>query len=1123
MLRVYHSNRLDVLEALMEFIVEQDRLNDPFEPEMVLVQSTGMAQWLQMTLSKRFGIAANIAFPLPASFIWDMFVRVLPDIPEQSAFNKQSMSWKLMTLLPEMLEQEAFAPLHHYLADDSDKRKLFQLASRVADLYDQYLVYRPEWLTRWEADQRVDGIDEAQQWQAPLWKALVEHTAALGQPLWHRANLYQRFIQALENSEQPPAGLPSRVFICGISALPPVYLQALQALGKHVDVYVLFTNPCRYYWGDIKDPAFLAKLLARQRRHHREQRSLPLFRDSQQAPSLFNAEGEQDVGNPMLASWGKLGRDYIYLLAGLERYQELDAFVDIEPDNLLHNLQYDILELQNSAIAGRTAEEFARSDSKRELDPDDRSLSIHVCHSPQREVEVLHDRLLAMLEEDPSLSPRDIIVMVSDIDSYSPFIQAVFGSASGERYVPWAISDRRARQSHPALQSFITLLSLPDSRFVSEDVLALLDVPVLAARFNIDEEGLRYLRQWVNESGVRWGMDDDNVREWDLPPTGQHTWRFGLTRMLLGYAMESSEGEWQSILPYDESSGLIAELVGHLASLLMRLNQWRQRLAQERPLTEWLPVCREMLNDFYLPDTDTEAALTLIEQQWQGIIDQGLESHYGATVPLSLLRDELAQRLDQERISQRFLAGPVNICTLMPMRSIPFKVVCLLGMNDGIYPRALAPLGFDLMSQKPVRGDRSRRDDDRYLFLEALMSAEQKLYISYIGRSIQDNSERYPSVLVQELIDYIGQSHCLQGDEALNCDQSERRVKAHITHQHSRMPFDAANFIPGERQSYAREWLKAASLEGEAHGEFIRPLPPVVFDTLAFEQLQRFWSHPVRAFFQMRLQVNFRTEESDIPETEPFTLEGLTRYHLNQQLVNTLVDEQDPGLMYRRFRAGGELPFGAFGEIAWDDQRQEMQALADRVNSCRQPGKSLEIDLQCDGVNITGWLPQVQSDGLLRWRPSMQNVSQGMQLWLEHLVYCASGGTGESRLLLRKDGEWRFPPLPAEDAMKYLAELVAGYREGLSQPLLFLPESGGAWLKACYDSENNVILWDDETQQKARSKFMQAWEGSMVVRGEGADVWYQRLWRTLEPSSVEAIIAQAERYLEPVFRFHQSS
>lgn len=211
---------------------------------------------------------------------------------------------------------------------------------------------------------------------------------------------------------------------------------------------------------------------------------------------------------------------------------------------------------------------------------------------------------------------------------------------------------------------------------------------------------------------------------WNSPPP-DNTRRFGLTRMLLGYAMESAQGEWQSVLPYDESSGLIAELVGHLASLLMQLNIWRRGLAQERPLEEWLPVCRDMLNALFLPDAETEAAMTLIEQQWQAIIAEGLGAQYGDAVPLSLLRDELAQRTDQERISQRFLAGPVNICTLMPMRSIPFKVVCLLGMNDGVYPRQLAPLGFDLMSQKPKRGDRSRRDDDRYLFTEALISAQQ--------------------------------------------------------------------------------------------------------------------------------------------------------------------------------------------------------------------------------------------------------------------------------------------------------------------------------------------------------------------------------------------------------------
>lgn len=1122
MLRVYHSNRLDVLEALMEFIVERERLDDPFEPEMILVQSTGMAQWLQMTLSQKFGIAANIDFPLPASFIWDMFVRVLPEIPKESAFNKQSMSWKLMTLLPQLLEREDVTLLRHYLTDDSDKRKLFQLSSKAADLFDQYLVYRPDWLAQWETGHLVEGVGEAQAWQAPLWKALVEYTDELGQPRWHRANLYQRFIETLESATTCPPGLPSRVFICGISALPPVYLQALQALGKHIEIHLLFTNPCRYYWGDIKDPAYLAKLLTRQRRHSFEDRELPLFRDSENAGQLFNSDGEQDVGNPLLASWGKLGRDYIYLLSDLESSQELDAFVDVTPDNLLHNIQSDILELENRAVAGVNIEEFSRSDNKRPLDPLDSSITFHVCHSPQREVEVLHDRLLAMLEEDPTLTPRDIIVMVADIDSYSPFIQAVFGSAPADRYLPYAISDRRARQSHPVLEAFISLLSLPDSRFVSEDVLALLDVPVLAARFDITEEGLRYLRQWVNESGIRWGIDDDNVRELELPATGQHTWRFGLTRMLLGYAMESAQGEWQSVLPYDESSGLIAELVGHLSSLLMQLNIWRRGLAQERPLEEWLPVCRDMLNAFFLPDAETEAAMTLIEQQWQAIIAEGLGAQYGDAVPLSLLRDELAQRLDQERISQRFLAGPVNICTLMPMRSIPFKVVCLLGMNDGVYPRQLAPLGFDLMSQKPKRGDRSRRDDDRYLFLEALISAQQKLYISYIGRSIQDNSERFPSVLVQELIDYIGQSHYLPGDEALNCDESEARVKAHLTCHHTRMPFDPQNYQPGNLQSYAREWLPAASQAGKAHSEFVQPLPFTLPETVPLETLQRFWAHPVRAFFQMRLQVNFRTEDSEIPDTEPFILEGLSRYQINQQLLNVLVEQDDAERLFRRFRAAGDLPYGAFGEIFWETQCQEMQQLADRVIACRQPGQSMEIDLACNGVQITGWLPQVQPDGLLRWRPSLLSVAQGMQLWLEHLVYCASGGNGESRLFLRKDGEWRFPPLAAEQALHYLSQLIEGYREGMSAPLLVLPESGGAWLKTCYDAQNDAMLDDDSTLQKARTKFLQAYEGNMMVRGEGDDIWYQRLWRQLTPETMEAIVEQSQRFLLPLFRFNQS-
>ncbi|QUG74512.1 exodeoxyribonuclease V subunit gamma [Erwinia sp. E602] len=1120
MFTVYHSNQLDILKTLASWQIENQPLQDPLRPEVVLVQSPGMAQWLQMSLADEFGIAANIDFPLPASFIWDMFVSVLPGIPKESAFNKSSMSWKLMAILPAMLADDAFTPLRHYLSDDDDKRKLFQLATKVADLFDQYLVYRPQWLNQWQQGQLVEGLAEAQAWQAPLWAALVEYTHQLGQPEWHRANLYQRFIHALEKSTTRPANLPDRVFICGISALPPVYLQALQALGRHIDIHLLFTNPCRHYWGDIQDYAFLAKLQNRHRKHYQQQHDVPQFLDGGSAATLFNPAGEQQLSNPLLASWGKLGRDNLYLLAQMEP-NEVVAFVDIDPTNLLQTIKRDLLELEDNAVLGLAAGEWNSSRDKRVLAEEDRSIVIHQCHSAQREVEVLQDRLLALMAEDASLTPRDIIVMVADIDAYTPFIQAVFGNAPPERQLPFAISDRRASQAHPALQAYLALLNLPESRFTAEEVLALLEVPAVAGRFAVDEEGLRLLRHWVAESGIRWGLDDDSVRELDLPATGQHTWHFGLTRMLLGYAMNSDAGDWQGILPYDESSGLIAELAGNLAGLLMQLNRWRQWLSEARGLDAWLPLCRQMLDDFFVRDADTEAALTLIEEQWQQAVQYGLEARFDQAVPLALLRDELTSRLDQQRISQRFLAGPVNFCTLMPMRSIPFRVVCLLGMNDGVYPRTLPPLGFDLMSQQGQKGDRSRRDDDRYLFLEALNSAQQQLYISYIARSIQDNTERYPSVLVSELVEYISQSFCLAADRDRDVDSSAQAVVKHLQHLHSRMPFAAENFSEGsEFTSYAAEWLPAASAAGSAHPPFMQTLEPLEENTLSFERLVRFWRHPVRAFFSLRLGVSFQLEESGLPDAEPFALDGLSRYQLNSQLLNSLIDGGDGQQLYRRQRAAGALPYGAFGELLWQEQQQEMSDLAARVKDLRAGAENREILLECGGVALTGWLTQVQDSGLLRWRPGVLNYTDGLTLWLEHLVYCASGGSGSSRMLGRLESEWHFPAMAAEQAQQQLAGYIAGYQQGLCLPLL-LTRSGAAWLEASYDGNSGTLLRDEATQKKAQAKLLAAWQGNYQIEGEGSDPSLQRLIRQLDDEAVQQFTAAAERWLLPMRQWHQ--
>ncbi len=1120
MFTVYHSNQLDLLKMLTTSLIEGRPLDNPFEQEVILVQSPGMAQWLQMELAQSIGIAANIAFPLPATFIWDMFTKVLPGIPKESAFSKDAMTWKLMWLLPGKLQLPEFAPLQHYLTDDRDKRKIHQLAARVADLFDQYLVYRPEWLKTWQQGKLVEEeLDASQQWQAPLWRALCEYTEELQQPEWHRANLYERFIQALNKTDICPEGLPKRVFICGISALPPVYLQALQALGKHIDIHLMFTNPCQYYWGDIQNYAFLARLQSRKRRHYLEKSESGLFRDPALAEQLFNEEGEQNLSNPLLASWGKLGRDHMYLLSQVEGIQEVHAFVDVGDETLLHAIQQDMLDLEDRAVIGMTPETLNSSETKRVLQASDSSVSVHICHSPQREVEVLHDNLLAMMEQDPGLTPRDIIVMVADIDAYAPYIQAVFGNAPRERYLPFAISDRKASQSHPALQAFISLLDLPLSRFTSEQVLALLEVPALATRFSIDEDGLRLLRQWVGESGIRWGLDDNNVRELALPATGQHTWHFGLTRMLLGYAMDSRAGDWQGVLPYDESTGLAAELAGHLAELLMQLSEWRIRLSQSRSLEDWLPICHELLMTFFSSEGETEVALALIEQQWQKVLNQGVAARYPDDVPISILRDELASRLDQERISQRFLAGPINFCTLMPMRSIPFKVVCLLGMNDGIYPRTLPPLGFDLMAKQVKRGDRSRRDDDRYLFLEAILSAQDKLYISYIGRSIQDNSERYPSVLVSELMEYIGQSYCLENDRDLSADDSEKKVCEHLEHWHSRTPFDASNFeADAQTLSYAVEWLPAAGGHGTPVSDFNQPLIDLPINEISVDNLLRFYRHPVKAFFQMRLNVSFLIEETELSDEEPFIVDNLNRYQLNTQLLNALIDEQDPAILFSHIKASGGLPYGSFGEIFWNKQCEDMAELAAQVREERANNSSIELDLEVQDYKITGWMHQVQDDGLLRWRPAALLARDGLLLWIEHVIYCANGGMGESRMFGRSGTAFRYGNLTPEVAKEHLQILIDGYRQGLCSPLKLLTKSGWAWLSICFDKASGTVNNDPEVQNKGINKLVQTWQGDGRVPGEGQDPYIQRVMRQLDTENIQSIIAEAQRFLLPVLQ-----
>jgi exodeoxyribonuclease V gamma subunit len=1110
MLQIYHSHSLTNLKDLLVRLIEREPLADPFQDETILVQSPGMAQWLKLELAAGLGIAAAIRFPLPATFLWDSFAKLLPQVPERSAYRKEAMTWKLMGLLPELLEQDAFEPLRHYLDQDEGGFKRYQLCGKIADIFDQYLVYRPDWIEAWDRGEAVPAPLAEQAWQPVLWRALVAKTQALGQPHWHRANMQQTFVQAL--AQNTPDGLASRLFVFGISALPQSYLQALQALGQRIDVHLMILNPCRHYWGDIIDPAYLAKLSRRLFRQASGREGTPGSGQGQlfdEAPAAY-----LESGNPLLASMGKLGRDYLHQLQDMELtgfdFFELPGEQLAPPDRLLAHLQRDILELEDRSVEPADTRD---SRYKTVIDPQDRSLQLHSCHSPLRELEVLQDQILALFESDPTLAPRDIIVMMPDVAAYAPHIEAVFGSARFERRIPYAISDRSLQQESPLLQSFLMLLQLPQSRLRVSEVLDLLEVPATLRRFGLDDDGFEQLRAWVEQAGVRWGLDARQRESLALPAFEQNSWRFGLRRMLAGYALMDNEGLWQQQAPYGEIEGLDAVLLGPLADFVDLLEATCALFRGARPVADWVSEINRLLGACYSPDDEDELALCQVRRVLESLHQELADAACDEPLSAEILVDYLAQSLGEQRSSQRFMIGPVSFCTLMPMRSIPFRVVCLLGMNEGVYPRTLPAMGFDLIARHPRRGDRSRRDDDRYLFLEALLSAQDLLYISYVGRSIQDNRTRVPSVLVTELLEYACQGFVLDEHRQLDAEHSARELRVALITEHPLTAY-SERYFNGESArlfSYASQWLPAAASRRAAMPAFCaQPLGDEPVVELELDELLAFYRNPCRYFFQRRLRVSFYDQAVETLDEEPFALDGLEGYGLKQQILAAQLRGEPLDALAQRLMAEGGLPVGVAGTRLLSRHRADVAPLAQALQPLLAGEAARhELSLALDGCRLNGWLDAVHDGYLIRYRPAALKGHDCVRGWILHLVASAGAGLRGCRYLGvdRKAGVTTlgFRPIDRAAAIEQLNRLLQGYRRGLCEPLPLAPNTAWAWLSEA-DTERGL--------KNAREAF----NTHYLLPGEGDDPYIARVWPDFESIS-PGLVALSQQLLGDLPRY----
>ena len=1090
-LLILHGNQMEMLrEAVFDWLRKHPL--GPLEQETILVQSNGFAEWLKIALAKELGVCAATRVALPARFLWEAYRAMLgrERVPTRSPFDKDPLTWRLMRLLPALLKEPVFAPLTHFLGDGCPERRL-QLAERLADLYDQYQVYRADWLTDWEIgrDQlrRAGGdplpLAQDQCWQARLWRAIHESIPPM-QRGTGRAAIHEVFVAKILSGAAPVSRLPRRVVLFGMSALPYQTLQAIAALSRHTQVLLAVPNPCQFYWGDIIEGRELLKA-AHKRQPERggvDLASLPI-------------EELHAHSHPLLASWGRQGRDFVRMLdefdneegrpetAGATRLR-IDLFSEGEGETLLEQVQAavrDLLPLSEHPQAPPA--------------PEDRSIEFHVTHSTQREVEVLHDQLLSWFERDPTLRPRDVVVMVPDIDSFSAPIHAVFDQhrRNDPRHIPFEIGDTRDRSVNPLLVALEWLLRLPQQRCRQSEVRDLLDVPAVAARFGILEDDLPTLGHWIEGAGVRWGLDREHRAGLGLGAAGeQNAWIFGVRRMLLGYA-SGAGSRYGDIEPYAEVGGLDAALAGSLAQLVESLLEWRARLAQSLTPAEWGVEARGLLATFF-DGRDEKDRLTLSQlneglQCWLEMVEAG---GFDEPVPLAVLREAWLGQIDQPTLNHQFVSGGVTFCTLMPMRAVPFRVVCLLGMNDGDFPRRSPQADFDLLAlpgmQRP--GDRSRRDDDRYLMLEALLAARDKLYLSWVGRNVRDNSEQPPSVLVSQLRDYLraGWGLDLKG----------------ITTEHALQPFSRRYFEDGGLLTYAREWRIAHGAQEGADGAAAQPagdgdaLPPYELEPdfrLKLADLASFLKQPARYFFRRRLAVTFGEAEVIGEDEEPFALDALERYFLEDSLLDDSGAPEEIGEVRatldaraERLAREGVLPIGLLG-------RQWQQQLVDGLVPVRtawlklgarfpQAAPKLAVSLELAGLRLDDWIDRLRGNGeQAAWLMQISSKvldkagkPRGDKLigpWLRQLAASAAEADVTGYLVAR-DAVVTMAPLDPVQAYDELANLVRLWRRNLDAPLPL----------ACKTALAQLREGDPRT----------VYEGGFELSGEVDDPCLARLW-----------------------------
>ena len=1099
MLRIHRSERADHLVAALGDLLA-DPIDDPMVAEVVAVPTRGVERWLTQRLSHRLGagpggaggVCANVDFPFPGTVVnratataCGIDADIDPWLPERAV-------WPLLELVDRHLDEDFLAPLAAHLraaappaAAGDGRLRRFATVRHVADLYDRYGVHRPDMLLGWAAgDDGPAAGDRARAWQPELWRRLRRRIDA--------PSPAERFSEAAAALADDPAllDLPPRLSLFGLTRLPASHLTVLEAIAAGRDVHLFLLHPSGALWDRVAAGGHRA----------------PLPRADDPTAST--------PANPLLRSWGRDAREMQLVLAGRNAAAGDHRPVPDGTATLLGRIQADVR--ADRAPAGRPAP--GDPDRRPVLEPGDRSLQVHSCHGRARQVEVVRDAVAHLLASDPTLEPRDVIVMCPEVEEFAPLIHAAFDPAEAAApdgspgpVLRVRLADRSLRQTNPLLGVAALLVELAGARVTASEVLDLASAEPVRRRFRLDDDDLGQLERWVDRAGVRWGLDGAHRAPWGLAGLEQNTWAAGMDRVLLGVAMaDETERLFGGAVPLDDVAGSDVELAGRFAELVDRLAAALGALTGPQPADRWAAA---------LVAATESLAVAAPAERWQHdqlrrLVSEAADEAAGHDLLLdrSEVQSLLGRRLEGRPTRANFRTGDLTVCTLVPMRSVPHRVVCLLGLDDGVFPRRTERDGDDLLLAEPRVGDRDARAEDRQLLLDALLAATDHLIVTYAGRDERTNQERPPAVPIAELLDVVDRTVSIDGAPP-RPDGTSARPRDLVTVAHPLQPFDPRNFADGVLGPPGPWGFDPVDLDGARARAAPRrppqpflaaPLPRLDAPAVELEGLVRFVQHPVREFLRERLDV-YVSGGSDRPDDAiPVDLGGLEQWTVGDRLLAARLAGAAPAAAIAAERARGDLPPGALADEVLDGIAgcvDELAAVA-RPHTRVDP-RSIEVNLRLgDGRLLVGTVAGLRGDAIVTCTYSRVAAKHRLAAWVRFLALSAARpDLAVSAVTIGrgpKDGAVaRTVPLAPLDtdpdrrvalATGLLDRVVDLYDRGMTEPLPLFCDTSEAWATAVRRGTDPL----GEARKKWRTAFQFGGEdrdaAHVLVHGDGREL-----------------------------------